>query len=78
MNRPTEAESLLLSGYAGMKSIETNLSTHAASHIPLALDILIEIYTALEKPAELERYKMLRSQYPGLKDSTEKDKSQEK
>jgi len=65
-----EAEPLLVAGYEGMKQRESTIQPQAAIRVPEALDHLIELYTALDKPDELEKYRALRSAYP----APEKDK----
>jgi tetratricopeptide (TPR) repeat protein len=59
-----EAEPLLLAGYKGMKQRESTIPPQAANAIPEALDRLIELYTTLDKPEEVDRYRELRRQYP--------------
>ncbi|MFN4261865.1 MAG: tetratricopeptide repeat protein, partial [Gemmataceae bacterium] len=65
--KSAEAEPLLLKGYEGMK---TRLDQKPAANadrlslqqrIPEALDRLIALYTALDKPDEVTRYKELRA-----------------
>jgi hypothetical protein len=57
----TDAEPLLVQGYEGLKQLAS--STRAAEAIPEALDRLIELYTALDKPEEVGKYRELRDQY---------------
>ncbi|MBL8890579.1 MAG: serine/threonine protein kinase [Planctomycetaceae bacterium] len=62
--RLTEAESLLLAGYEGMKQREASIPTAGAARIPETLDSLIALYKILEKPDQAERYRELRATYP--------------
>ncbi|HMP03089.1 MAG TPA: serine/threonine-protein kinase [Gemmatales bacterium] len=59
-----EAEPLLLKGYEGMKAREKSIPPQGATRIPEALDRLIELYTALEKPDEVKKYQAERDKYP--------------
>jgi eukaryotic-like serine/threonine-protein kinase len=56
-----EAEPLLLKGYEGLKEREKSLD---APRVPEALDRLIELYTATNKPDEAEKWRAERSRYP--------------
>jgi TolA-binding protein len=59
-----DAEPLLLKGYEGMKAREKTIPPQGSTRIPEALDRLVELYTALEKPDEAVRYRDLRAKYP--------------
>jgi tetratricopeptide (TPR) repeat protein len=64
-----DAEPLLVKGYEGMKAREKNPGTDVArlsiaTRIPEALDRLIELYTATNKPDEAKKYQELRANYP--------------
>ncbi|MCS6976088.1 MAG: hypothetical protein NZM31_03630, partial [Gemmatales bacterium] len=65
-----EAETLLLKGYEGMKArfdgTPKTDSTRAAmqQRIIEALDRLIELYMASDKPEEVQKYRTLRANYP--------------
>jgi tetratricopeptide (TPR) repeat protein len=61
--RHAEAEPLLLAGYAGMKQREGAIPPEAAKRIPETLDLLIELYSATQQPAELARWREARAQY---------------
>jgi tetratricopeptide (TPR) repeat protein len=63
-----EAEPLLLKGYEGMKAREKTIPPQAAVRIPEALDRLIELYTATNKPEEAKKYRELRAKYPPPKE----------
>ena len=58
-----EAEPLLLKGYEGMKAREKTIPKGGEIRITEALDRLIDLYTATNKPVEAKRYKELRDKY---------------
>jgi hypothetical protein len=59
-----EAEPLLLKGYEGMKAREKTIPPQGATRIPEAIDRLIELYTATNKPDEVKKWKAERAKYP--------------
>lgn len=59
-----DAEPLLVKGYEGMKAREKTIPPQGAIRIPEALDRLIELYTATDKPDEATKYQELRAKYP--------------
>ena len=61
-----EAEPLLLKGYEGMKTREKTIpkAGGAELRIPEAVDRLIELYTAINKPAEANKWQAERAKYP--------------
>jgi Flp pilus assembly protein TadD len=61
-----EAEPLLLKGYEGMKAREKTIPKQGGGElrIPEALDRLIELYTAINKPDEAKKWHMERAKYP--------------
>jgi hypothetical protein len=59
-----EAEPLLLKGYEGMKQREKTIPPQATIRIPEALDRLIELYTAINKPDEVKKWQNERAKYP--------------
>ncbi len=61
-----EAEPLLLKGYEGMKEREKAIPKvpQTATRIPEALDRLIALYAALEKPEEVKKWRAERAKYP--------------
>jgi serine/threonine protein kinase/Tfp pilus assembly protein PilF len=66
--RLTEAEPLLLAGYQGLETHRDQIPTSVRDiRLPEALDRLIELYTLLERPEEVAKYRDLRAQYPELK-----------
>jgi serine/threonine protein kinase/tetratricopeptide (TPR) repeat protein len=62
-----EAEPLLLKGYEGMKSREKTIPKQGELRIPEALDRLIELYTATDKPDEAKKWRAERAKYPDAK-----------
>ena len=61
-----EAEPLLLKGYEGLKPREKSLEPREASHVLEALDRLIELYTATNKPDEAKKWRAERAKYPDV------------
>ncbi len=61
-----DAEPLLLKGYEGMKAREKTIPPQGATRIPEALDRLIELYTATDKPEEAKKWRAERAKYPNL------------
>jgi hypothetical protein len=59
-----EAEPLLLQGYEGMKQREKTIPPQGATRIPEALDRFIDLYTALDKPIEVQKWRAERAKYP--------------
>lgn len=59
-----EAKPLLLQGYAGMKAREKSIPPQGVIRIPEALDRLIELYTATNKPDEVQKWQAERAKYP--------------
>ena len=59
-----DAEPLLLKGYEGMKAREKSIPPQASTRIPEALDRLIDLYTAANKPDELKKWHAERAKYP--------------
>lgn len=59
-----EAEPLLLKGYEGMKTCEETIPPQASTHLPEALDRLIELYTATNQPDEAKKWQAERAKYP--------------
>ncbi|HMO36467.1 MAG TPA: hypothetical protein PKA06_10535 [Gemmatales bacterium] len=59
-----EAEPLLVKGYDRLKAREETIPPQASTRIPEALDRLIELYTATNKPVEAKKYQELRAKYP--------------
>ncbi len=61
-----EAEPQLLKGYEGMKAREKSIPPQANTRIPEALDRLIELYTATDKPDEAKKWRAERAKYPDV------------
>jgi len=61
-----EAEPLLLKGYEGMKTREKTIPPQAGARIPEALDRLIELYTATDRPGEAKKWRTERAKYPNV------------
>ncbi len=59
-----EAEPLLLAGYEGMKLREAVIPWQGKVLMPEALDRLIELYTATDKPDEGQKWRTERAKYP--------------
>jgi serine/threonine protein kinase len=58
-----EAEPLLIKGYVGLKQREMTIPENLRrARITEALDRLIELYTVLNRPEEVEKYRTLRGQ----------------
>jgi hypothetical protein len=69
-----EAEPLLLQGYEGMKQRETSIPKSGGGELRIleALDRLIELYTALDKPVEVAKRQAERAKYPQTKPAEKK------
>jgi hypothetical protein len=69
-----EAEPLLVKGYEGMKTREKTIPQHSGGElrIPEALDRLIELYTAINKPDEAKKWRAERVKYPAIAPPSEK------
>jgi hypothetical protein len=61
-----EAEPLLLRGYEGMKAREKSIPKRDGGElrIPEALDRLVALYTAVNRPGEAEKWQAERAKYP--------------
>ena len=59
-----KAEPLLLQGYEGMKQREKAIPAPGLSRLPEALDRLIELYTATNRPDEAKKWREERAKYP--------------
>jgi hypothetical protein len=58
------AERALLRGYRGMKAREKTIPKGGETRIPEALDRLIELYTATNRPDEAKKWRAERAKYP--------------
>ncbi len=61
-----EAEPLLRAGYEGMRQREKTIPPRCNTRIPEAIDRLIELYTAFNKPDEVEKWRAERARYPDV------------
>jgi eukaryotic-like serine/threonine-protein kinase len=59
-----EAEPLLLAGYEGLKQREKTIPSQAGTRLPDALDRLIELSTATNKPDDVKKWQAERAKYP--------------
>jgi WD40 repeat protein/tetratricopeptide (TPR) repeat protein len=59
-----DAEPLLLKGYEGMKQQEKSIEPRDKRRLAEALDRLIELYTATDKPDEAKKWREARAKYP--------------
>jgi tetratricopeptide (TPR) repeat protein len=59
-----DAEPLLLKGYEGMRQREKAITYRNANSLPDALDRLIALYTATNRPDEVKKWQAERAKYP--------------
>ena len=59
-----DAEPLLLAGYEGMKQREKTIPPQGSTRISEALDRLIELYAATNKPDDVKKWRAERAKYP--------------
>jgi tetratricopeptide (TPR) repeat protein len=64
LKKYADAEPLLLKGYKGMKDREKTIPPQSGARILKAIDRLIELYAATNKPDEAEKWKAERAKYP--------------
>jgi hypothetical protein len=69
-----DAEPLLLKGYDGMKRREKKIPSPGATRIPEALDRLIELSAATNKPDEAKKWQAERAKYPAEKSPPKENK----
>ncbi len=53
----------MLAGYEGMKQREKTIPPQGRARLPEALDRLIELYTATNKPDEVKKWQAERAKY---------------
>jgi serine/threonine protein kinase/tetratricopeptide (TPR) repeat protein len=58
-----EAEPMLRQGYEGMKARAKSIPWQGAARLPEALDRLIELYTATNRPDEVQKWRAERARY---------------
>ena len=63
------AEPLLLKGYEGLKARERTIPLRENTRILEALDRLIELHTATDKPDEVKKWRAERTKYPEAKNA---------
>jgi hypothetical protein len=61
-----QAEPLLVGGYEGMKAREKAIPSQGRDSLPDALDRLIEVSSALNRPGEVKKYQTERAKYPNV------------
>ena len=64
--KSADAEPLLLKGYEGIKAREKAIPPSGGTRIPEALDRLVELHTAANKPDEVKKWQAERAKYPPL------------
>ena len=69
-----DAEPLLLAGYEGMKQREKTIPEQGNVRFPEALDRLIELSMALNKPDEAKKWQAERAKYPQAKNAAAPEK----
>ncbi|MFO0881215.1 MAG: serine/threonine-protein kinase [Gemmataceae bacterium] len=62
-----DTEPLLVKGYEGLKAREKAIPPQGGTRIPEALDRLIDLYTATNKPDEVKKWQAERAKYPATK-----------
>ena len=67
-----KAEPVLLKAYRELKRLEGMLPAESRAMIPESLDLLIQLYTATEKPDEASKYRELRDKYPAATNNPKK------
>jgi hypothetical protein len=68
------AEPLLLAGYEGMKQREKTIPPRSQVRLSEALDPLIELSTAMNKPDEVKKWQAERAKYPEVTSRSPKQK----
>jgi hypothetical protein len=68
----TPAELLPLKGDEGLKARENTIPPQANTRVPEALDRLIDLYTATNKPDEAKKWQAERAKYPTPKETAPK------
>jgi eukaryotic-like serine/threonine-protein kinase len=66
LKKYAEAGPLLRKGYEGMKRREGSIPPPGKARLPEALDRLVELYVATDKPVEVRKYRAERAKYPDL------------
>ncbi len=68
----SDAEAMLVEGYNGLKAREQAIPSAAGPRMAEALDRLIALYGALNKPDDAKRWAEERAKYPGVKSPEKK------
>jgi hypothetical protein len=68
----TDGEKFLLQGYEGLKAREKTIPNGSETRIPEAIDRLIELYSATNKPDEAKKWQAERRKYPDKKPAGKK------
>jgi hypothetical protein len=68
-----EAEPLLLKGYKGMKAREKTIPPQGRPRVTEAVERLIELYIATNKPDEVKKWQAERAKYPAAPRSPKKE-----
>ena len=69
-----DAEPLLLKGYEGMKAREKTIPPQASTRLPEALDRLVGLHTATNRPDEAKKWRAERAKYPEAKKAAAPEK----
>ena len=69
-----DAEPLLRKGYEGMKGREKTIPPDAGTRLPEALDRLIALYKATNKPDGVKKWQAERAKYPAAASATQQNK----
>ena len=72
----TEAETLLLAGYTGMKERESSIPPIARIRLNDALERLVILYEALQNPDEAAKWKAQLDQIPTTKEKQDEETSE--
>jgi eukaryotic-like serine/threonine-protein kinase len=67
-----DAEPLLLNGYEGLKQREKAIRDIGRIRLPEAIDRLIELYTATNRPVDVKKWQAERAKYPAQKPTEKK------
>nr|AAX07521.1 putative serine/threonine protein kinase [Gemmata sp. Wa1-1] len=71
-----EAELLLLKGYEGLKQREKTIPAEGNTRLPEALDRLIDLYAATNRPEEVAKWRTERAKYPSPREVAPRPREQ--
>ncbi len=74
LKKDVDAETLLLASYEGMKQREKSIPPQGKVRLPEALDRLINLYKAMDKPEELRKWQAERAKYPAAQTPQPREK----